>query len=286
VTRLSVVIPAHDEAPIIERLLHGLLSAPESDDLEIIVVPNGCTDDTAERAAAVDPGIVISSIAQASKIAALREGDRVATTFPRAYVDADVMVNAQTLLALADALSRPGGPLVASPSLVVDTAGATWPVRQYFRVWELTEYRQYDHIGSGIYALASAGRARFAEWPDVTADDRFIQQLFLPSERLGLSGLTFTVQSPRTLRAQVRRRARIARGNRELPAQLEKASAPTRSRYLALASQVLARPSLWPAAVVYAVATTASRLQARWESTAHRQVNWHRDDTTRTSHGR
>jgi glycosyltransferase involved in cell wall biosynthesis len=286
VTRLSVVIPAHDEAPIIERLLHGLVSGPQSDDLEIIVVPNGCTDDTAERAAAVGPGIKVSSIAQGSKIAALREGDRVATTFPRAYVDADVMVDAQTLLALADPLSHPGGPLVATPSLVVDTAGASWPVRQYFRVWELTEYRQHGHIGSGIYALAAAGRARFAEWPDVIADDRFIQQLFLPSERLSLPSLTFTLQSPRTLRAQVRRRARVERGNRELPAELQIARVPTNTRYLALARRVLERPSLWPAAVVYAIATTASSLQARWESTARRPVKWHRDETTRTSRGR
>jgi glycosyltransferase involved in cell wall biosynthesis len=285
VTRLSVVIPAHDEAPIIERLLHGLVSGPESDDMEIIVVPNGCTDDTAERAAAVDPGIVVSSITQGSKIAALREGDRIASAFPRVYVDADVMVDTQTLLALADALSRPGGPLVASPSLVVDTAGASWPVRQYFRVWELTQYRQHGHIGSGIYALAGAGRARFAEWPDLIADDRFIQQLFLPSERLIIPDLTFTVQCPRTLRAQVRRRARVARGNRQLPAELQLAGVSTRRRHLALACQVLGRLSLWPAAVVYTVATTASILQARWESTAHRQVNWHRDDTTRISHG-
>ncbi len=279
---MSVVIPAHNERTLIQRLLGDLTSGPLAASLEIVVVPNGCTDDTAAVAASIDPRVVVSSIAMGSKIAALREGDRVATVFPRAYVDADVTVTPETLLALADALRRPGGPLVASPRLVVDSSRASWPVRQHFRVWELTDYRRQGHIGSGIYALAESGRARFGDWPNVIADDRFVQQLFLPGERLTLPDHSFSVESPRTLRAQILRGARIVRGNSELPSAIQNAEPPSPARHLALATRILSRPGLWPAAVIYTASTGATRLRARWETVRHRPADWHRDETTRT----
>src|SRR5262245_58336894 len=46
----SVVIPAHNEARVIERGLSSLLEGARPGELEIVVVCNGCTDDTAARA--------------------------------------------------------------------------------------------------------------------------------------------------------------------------------------------------------------------------------------------
>ena len=80
-----------------------------------------------------EPAVRVVEIAEASKIAALEAGDAEATVFPRAYVDADVTVDVPTLLALADALERAGGPLVASPPLEVDTTRASLLVRQHYR---------------------------------------------------------------------------------------------------------------------------------------------------------
>ncbi len=282
---LSIVIPAHDEANVITTLLSGILADPRSSEIEIIVVANGCTDDTAVRAGTF-PDVTVSSITQSSKIAALREGDRLATCFPRAYVDADVQVSTDTLLALATELRTAGGPLVAAPTLVVDTSSASWPTRQFYKVWELTDYRQHDHIGSGIYALSAEGRARFGDWPAVTADDRFIQQLFDPSERRSLTNHSFTVQSPRSLHAQINRATRIIRGNRELPNNLQKAAQPRATRHLALAGRVIRRPRLWLAAAIYVAATGAAALRAAREMRRGGQPEWHRDHTTRTAHGK
>jgi glycosyltransferase involved in cell wall biosynthesis len=280
--RLSVVIPAHNEGALIERLLGALTRDPAAEELEIVVIPNGCSDDTVARAKAVDPRVVVRSIPTASKIAALREADRVASTFPRVYVDADVRVDAACLLDLADALTREGGPLVASPRVVVDSRGASWWVRQYFRIWELTDYRRQGHIGSGVYALSAAGRARFADWPDVIADDRFVQRLFLPHERLTLPASSFTVASPRTLRAHIRRRTRIARGNLELPRTLQHAAPQSAQRHQRLAGRALRRPGLWPALLIYVVSTGLAILKARWEMWRHSPAAWRRDETTRS----
>ncbi|WP_162616478.1 glycosyltransferase [Xylanimonas allomyrinae] len=207
----SVVIPAHDEAAVLPGLLAPLTSAGL---FEVVVVANGCTDATAAVARAAGARVV--EIAAPSKTAALNAGDAAARAFPRVYLDADVAVGPTALLALADALRARPGPVVGAPTLRVDTAGASWAVRQHYRVWALSDYRRAGHVGSGIYAVNAAGRARWGQFPDVVADDRFVQQLFAPAERVTLPDHVFAVRSPRTMRAFWRRATRIHRGNQEL----------------------------------------------------------------------
>src|SRR3954467_3664021 len=92
--RASIVIPAHDEGAVLGRLLDGI--APLGDDHDVLVVANGCTDDTADVVRARSWCRLVE-IAEASKIAALNAGDAAARTFPRIYLDADVTVSADTL---------------------------------------------------------------------------------------------------------------------------------------------------------------------------------------------
>jgi glycosyltransferase involved in cell wall biosynthesis len=281
--RMSVVIPAHDEAAVIGRLLEALVADPCSAELEIVVVANGCRDATIPVARSFEPSVRVVEIGEASKIAALEAGDAEATTFPRAYLDADVLVDVRTLLALADALEQPGGPIVAAPRIEVDTAGASWLVRGHYRIWELTDYRRSGHIGSGVYALSAEGRARFGAWPRVIADDRFVQQLFLPAERRTLDDHRFTVRSARTIAAHLRRSTRIARGNLELPAELQRASdASSGDRARNLMRRVAQRPGLWPALAVYSLTATLPKLRAHRLVAERREPEWARDDTSRT----
>src|SRR3954453_3171433 len=88
----SVVIPAHDEASVIGRCLRALLAGAEPGELEVIVVCNGCHDDTAAVARAHAPDAVVLELPAPSKPAALNAGDAEATRFPRIYLDADVEV--------------------------------------------------------------------------------------------------------------------------------------------------------------------------------------------------
>ena len=268
--RMSVVIPAHDEAAVIGRLLEALVSDPRAAELEIVVVANGCSDATVPVAREHEPAVRVVEIAEASKIAALEAGDAEATAFPRAYVDADVTVDVPTLLALADALEESGGPLVASPPLEVDTTGRRGSCAQHYRVWELTDYRRSGHIGSGVYALSATGRARFGRWPRVIADDRFVQQLFRPDERRTIDDGSFSVRSARTMSAHLRRSTRIARGNLELPSRVRGGRRPVApsDRTANLVGRVIRRPGLWPAFAVYAVTSSAAEAA---RATAHRR---------------
>src|SRR5690349_20226188 len=90
----SIVIPAHNEASVLGRLLATLPADVDGRRLEVIVACNGCTDNTA--AIAREWGATVVDVTTASKIAALNAADEVAVTFPRLYVDADVVLTPKT----------------------------------------------------------------------------------------------------------------------------------------------------------------------------------------------
>jgi glycosyltransferase involved in cell wall biosynthesis len=282
--RLSVVIPAHNEAAVIQRVLRPLVESARSGALEVVVCANGCTDETASLARAFGPEINVVETATASKVAALNLADEVASVFPRAYVDADVDVDLEVLLLLADTLQDPAGPLVAAPPMRVDASRSSWPVRAHYRIWEMTDYRQHGHIGSGIYALSATGRRRFGEFPDIIADDRFVQQMFGLEERGTSTRGHFTIHAPTTMRALIHRSVRSAAGNAQLRVtglSAEPASPAGPSGFATLTPRVLRRPSLWPAFAVYCYAYIAPRVLARRKLAAGAEHIWERDETSR-----
>lgn len=279
--RLTVVMPAYNEAAIIGHNLERLLEGDPDGLIDVVVVANGCSDNTAQVAAAVSPRVRVIELAEGSKTAALNAGDRAANVFPIAYVDADVTVTAETLIGLAAALRDDPSKGVGAPRLVVDTAHSSWLVRQYFAVWELTNYRQHALVGSGIYMLTREGRARFNEFPKIIADDLFVLRQFREAERLSWSGGTFTVHAPLTFRAQVHRSIRVATGNRLLATMMGPSETSTGPGVGDVMRRVLRIPRLWPAFPVYVLGYLIPRIHARRQANQGNAVDWNRDDTTR-----
>lgn len=212
--RASVIIPAHDEAEVIVRTLTMLLADAEDGELEVVVVCNGCTDDTAARARTV-PGVRVEEIPTPSKIAALRRGDEVATTFPRIYLDGDVELSTAAARALATELTE-GDALVAGVPGLMRYDDASVGARLFLEFRQRLPVMQGGIIGAGVYALSQQGRARFGRWPDVSGDDQFILRLFGPEERGRVAGHRTVVEAPADLRTIVRRGLRVRRGNRQL----------------------------------------------------------------------
>ena len=58
----SVVIPAHNEGRVIRRLLEQPVNGADLGEMDIIVVANGCTDDTAEVAASFGPAVRVLTL--------------------------------------------------------------------------------------------------------------------------------------------------------------------------------------------------------------------------------
>lgn len=262
-TRGSVVIPAHDEERGIVATLRSLLDTAAPGEFEVVVVCNGCRDATALRAREV-AGCRVIEIEAASKIEALRAGDREATRFPRIYLDADVAVSTtaarQLLASLQCASAR-----VAGVRGTYDLTGSSRSVRLFYEFRQRLPVFEYGVIGAGVYAMNEAGRRRFGDWPDVISDDGFINALFAPHERVTLEGHRTQVEAPQHLRELVRRGVRIRRGNLELRSgtpSVPARPAPPAGLRTALRSS-MRTPRGVASALVFAVVTVAVRLRAR-----------------------
>jgi glycosyltransferase involved in cell wall biosynthesis len=282
----SVVIPAHNEAAVIGRLLTALRDGIDGrggvGQVEVIVACNGCTDDTA--AVARDHGARVIETPVASKIAALNAADAAATAFPRLYVDADVTLTGQAVVDLARALASPTGPLCAAPPMAVELGGRPWAVRGFYDVWCRIPYLRDTHVGSGVFGLSEAGRRRFDEFPEVIGDDLFVRNLFGRAERRVVPTDPFVIQAPRTLQALVRRRVRIHAGNIEQASRPELAALPgARERSSPWWRAVVSRPWLAPQAVPYAAVNALAKLRARRLMRSSAEIGWGRDETTRTA---
>ena len=138
--------------------------------------------------------------------------------------------------------------MCAAPRPFFDLAGRTWPIRAFYDVWKEVPYRALDMVGSGVYALSEQGRARFGEFPQLTADDQFVQQQFEPAELRSVGDASFVVHPPRRLRGLVAMRTRVYRGNRELAASgLARAEPPPQGRRRSCAWPASpASPPPWP----------------------------------------
>ncbi|HCQ59768.1 MAG TPA: glycosyl transferase [Sulfitobacter sp.] len=189
---VSVLIPAHNEADWLPACLDALCAAdPVAGPVEVIVVANGCTDDTAELARKKAPAfeargwaLRVLELAQGSKLGALNAGEAAARGAVLVYLDADVLVSPPLLAQLAEALAE-DAPRYASGMPQVTTSG-DWVTRHYTRFWQTTGFMTHGVPGFGVFAMNRAGRARWREWPDIISDDTFARLNFRPEERIAV----------------------------------------------------------------------------------------------------
>jgi acetyltransferase-like isoleucine patch superfamily enzyme len=273
-TLTTIIIPAHNEEAVIGRCLGTLLEGAEPGEFDVVVVPNGCDDRTAEVAAGYGPDVRVIPTSQASKCSAMNVGDAAATTFPRIYLDADVELDVQSARALVRALGRPGI-MVAAGTITFDMRGTPWYVQSYQRVWDRLPWRTDAPIGSGVYALNEDGRSRFGLFPELLNDDQYVHDLFLPDQRLCVEGSTFIVRPARSLGALVRRRVRTLDGTAQIDSRFGRL--PGRAATVSL-TDLLRQPGRVDALVFVVITMMARAVRRRRNATPG---GWERDDTSR-----
>ncbi|WPZ30463.1 glycosyltransferase [Sulfitobacter sp. OXR-159] len=188
----SVLIPAHNEADWLPACLDALCATdPVAGPVEVIVVANGCTDDTAELARRKAPAfeargwaLRVLELAQGSKLGALNAGEAAARGAVLVYLDADVLVSPPLLAQLAEALAE-DAPRYASGMPQVTTSG-DWVTRHYTRFWQTTGFMTHGVPGFGVFAMNRTGRGRWGDWPDIISDDTFARLNFRPEERIAV----------------------------------------------------------------------------------------------------
>jgi hypothetical protein len=276
----TLIIPAHNEARVIGRLLGQLVSAAEPGELDIIVVPNGCTDDTAEIAASFGPPVRVLSIPVASKHEALRAGDRAARDFPRMYVDADVELGTADVRALSAALADPGT-LAAGPERVLPMSGVRWPVRRYYDVWTRLPEVRTGLFGRGVIAVSQDGHERVASLPPLLSDDLAAALVFGPEERTIVPAARVVIYPPRTLNGLMRRRARVATGMSQMETVESAPKSTARTRPSDLLAIIRHEPRLAPSVAVFAAVTVLARWRAIRAARRRDYSTWLRDDSSR-----
>jgi glycosyltransferase involved in cell wall biosynthesis len=276
----SVVIPAHDEAAVIGRLLGALCppGASTPDPLEVVVVCNGCTDGTADVVREW-PEVRLIELTAPSKHTALMTGLDAITTTPCVLVDADVEIDAASIRALAGAFD--GRLLAAAPARRVPLDRSSVPVRAYYAVWSQLPSVVSGLYGRGVIALASDAVDRVRALPPVMGDDLAISEMFAPTERGIVDGAVVTVHPPRTVRDLHRRRVRAATGNAQADAAGRRGAGATNS--LGDLVRIGVRtPSTVPAIPVFVAVSLAGRLGARRAVRRRDFTTWRRDETSRT----
>jgi glycosyltransferase involved in cell wall biosynthesis len=283
VTVISIVIPAHNESSVIRRTLQAMTCGSQSNELDIIVICNGCTDDTAQIARSVDPSIRVIETPQGNKTNALNLGDQLATAFPRIYSDADVVIALDTIRALESRLEK-GDVLAVAPRPSFDFTGCSLAVRAFYDIKLLLPSQNEGIGGSGVYALSKIGRNRFGQFPNVAADDGYVRIQFRPDERETLAHVSSTVFPPRRLNALIAVRTRVSFGNLQL-ARLFPELFKNRgnSNYVKLI-KLIRIPYLWPKLLIYIYVNIVARRKAR-ELFRSNTFVWHKDTTSRPGHG-
>lgn len=282
----SIIIAAHNEAAVIGRCLDSLLRGSEPGEFQIIVVANGCKDDTAVIAAR-RAGVTVLRLAEGNKSLALNEGDSVATRFPRIYLDADICVTSSQVRAISGMLLEPidneNETLAAVPARSLDLAGRPVLVRGYYAISSRLPAFQTGLFGRGMIGLSEAGRSRFKRFPDMVADDLFLDSLFSPDEKRHVDSVATTIATPRRTADLVRRLVRVRRGNLSMrqASRSGDISPNVRSsdRWSWLNDVVVPQPSLLPAACAFFAITMYAEIAARM--IGKRSVGWAQDRTTR-----
>lgn len=276
---ISIIIPAHNERSVVARTVRSMTARALPGELEIIVVCNGCKDDTAAVAREVLPDGNVIETPIGNKSHALNLGDRAATSFPRLYVDADVVLPIEAIRTLAKRLER-GDVLAVAPTAKPDLTGCSWLVRAVYDIRSRLPSARQGIGGSGVYGLSEAGHRRIAEFPPIVADDGYVRLNFEAKERETLPDVYSTVFPPRTIRDLIATKTRAHYGSFELARKFPELWKRQGKGNNDTLLELFKYPWLWHKLLIYSFVTITARRRAR-KHLQDGNFSWQRDDSSR-----
>lgn len=278
---ISVIIPAYNEGRVIGRLLGRLVASAHPGELDVIVVANGCTDNTVAVATAFGPPVRVLSIASASKPQALTAGDQAARGFPRVYLDADVEIGAEDLRAMEKELQR-AGILATAPEREFAMAGRSWVVRWFYDVWTCLPEVRRGLFGRGVIAVSEQGHDRVTTLQPVIADDLAVSLAFTPDERAIAPEARVLIHPPKTVADLLRRRVRVAESTTQIKTTPGMPDPDTSQTQLSnLFSLARTGPRMTLRVGVFLLVGMAARLRAKRSALLNDYSAWHRDESSR-----
>ena len=272
----SVIIPALNEATTIRRCLDALLIGFAPGELDVVVSCNGCTDGTANIVRSSWPAVQVIEGPRASKPAALRAADEALSVFPRIYLDADVVLPSTSARQILEYL-RTGPALAARPPTSYDTTDADAVVRSYYRARSRLFSLKRSLWGCGAYAVSAAGRARYDAYPEIIADDLFVDRRFSRSEIEIIGPEPSVITVPRRVGDLFRVLRRRYLGNAQIHDLPEPAELTAQSTPRDLIAMVRSSPRTAVDAAVFFAIAAAVRITLRLSP----PTSWNRDESSR-----
>jgi len=277
---VSVIIPAHNEANVIRRTIDALLPGVDDEEIELIVVCNGCSDNTATIVQSYGDKIKCIETSVPSKTNALNLGDDFAQFFPRIYLDADIVLTFDSVKTLAAILLK-GHFLAASPVMKMNYGNASWVVKSYYEVWQQLPYVQEGMIGTGVFALSKSGRERFERFPAIIADDGFIRAMFNKEERVSVDTCYSMVRSPLNLSSLLKIKTRSRLGRYELAEKFPGLLENEEKKYGNAFINIIRKLNNWVKIPVYVYVNLVSRTRAQRYFKLRGYSGWERDSSSR-----
>ncbi len=272
----SVIIPVFNEANVLRRTVPTLLQELHPEAL-LIYVCNGCTDGSAEiiRSIAGNQARVLE-IDKPGKPNAIRLGEEFANTvFPRFFVDADVTMAGRAFPVLVQELSKPGVEMI-SPRCKLDTDGCSYAAKSIATVWHRLPYMQQTGVRV-VIGVTRQGRSRWAELPDVIADDSFMASQIPYDRRRVITSVLATERVPRTYWSFIGVRARWLMGDWQLK---KMGLTPNHPSQRAALQHMLFTPQTFLPAAIYLSHRLLASVLAKWR-TMTGQTHWFRDQSSR-----
>jgi glycosyltransferase involved in cell wall biosynthesis len=273
----SIVIPAYNEGAVIRRCLDELFTGLDPAEVEVTVACNGCTDDTVQQARDAGYPVTVLDLPEPGKAGAIRAGERTVSALPRLFLDADVEITGKTVRQVLAAVDT-DLPLAARPEVRYDSSHSSWPVRRYYAARRELPSVMADLCATGSYAFSRKARARFDEFPDITADDLFAARVVTSDEIVVVDTEPVVVHTPRSTKPLLRILKRVYRGNRELAAKLPDLARDTTTATSRDLLKLAVRPRHTVDALVYAWFVLTARTMLRFE---RRPTRWERDESSR-----
>lgn len=270
----SVIVPVYNEGrrlfATVPPLLEGLPAG-----CEIIYICNGCQDDSeAILRELVGGAAIMLATPVAGKALAIRAGEEQTNLFPRFYVDSDVVISGGALARLAAGLGS--GIELVSPRIEHEFGGTAFCARVIHR------YRQsLPHAREGAYhhvlGISARGRARWGEFPDLWADDSFIEAMIPDDRKRLIKEVTVRTRPPQGLWQWIMVRKRWHIGHRQLRALgYSPPHVPGQCRALLLS---LMSPTRALPAVLYVCTVALAMVLAKWRGKG--SVDWYQDQSSR-----
>jgi cellulose synthase/poly-beta-1,6-N-acetylglucosamine synthase-like glycosyltransferase len=241
--RVTVVLAVRNGASHIGNRIRNLLDQPYPGELDVVVVLNGCTDETpiiAREIASNQAGVlVLESPAAEGKAGALNRGVAAATGDVVIFADVRQRFARGAVKRLVKTLMQPGVGMVSGRLVITDGGAAA--VRGTSHYWFLeTALRQAEsRTGSVIGvsgAICAVRRELYREIPPGTIlDDVYLPlRVALEGYRVALEPRAVAVDQPSgSQRDEYRRRVRTLLGNVQLVQLMPELLSPRRNRLFA-----------------------------------------------------